>query len=187
MSGAHPATIPTLPSLHALNEIPREEFAARLGPLFEDARLFLDRLAAERPFADWDAFFDRAVEVALTMPEADQVELLDGHVRLGADPTATRARSESSYREQGYDRPARAAGEPSADVGAELARLNDAYEARFGFRYVVFVAGRSREELLPAMTAALDADRVDELERGLRAAVAIARDRWTKLSGVAGR
>ena len=43
------------------------------------------------------------------------------------------------------------------DVAAELERLNDAYEARYGFRYCVFVAGRSREALLPGMAAALDA------------------------------
>ena len=35
-------------------------------------------------------------------------------------------------------------------------RLNDAYEARFGFRYCVFVAGRPRAALLPGMEAALD-------------------------------
>ncbi len=41
-------------------------------------------------------------------------------------------------------------------VAAELDRLNAAYEARFGFRYCVFVAGRPRAALLPGMAAALD-------------------------------
>ena len=48
-------------------------------------------------------------------------------------------------------------------VAAELDRLNAAYEARFGFRYCVFVAGRSRAALLPDFRAALDADREAEI------------------------
>ena len=65
-----------------------------------------------------------------------------------------------SFVEQGYDRESadRAAAEVEAErrrVGAELDRLNAAYEARFGFRYCVFVAGRSRAALLPGFEAAL--------------------------------
>ena len=52
--------------------------------------------------------------------------------------------------------------------------MNDAYEARFGFRYCVFVAGRSRAELLPDVAAALDADRDAEIRRALDAVVDIA-------------
>ena len=38
-----------------------------------------------------------------------------------------------------------------AEVLAELARLNDEYERRFGFEFVVFVNGRTRAELLPVL------------------------------------
>jgi 2-oxo-4-hydroxy-4-carboxy-5-ureidoimidazoline decarboxylase len=88
--------------------------------------------------------------------------------------------SAMSHREQGYD----AAHVPTDDhdLANELARLNDAYEARFGFRYCVFVAGRSRAALLPDMAAALGADRDAELHRALDAVVDIAIDRRAKLS-----
>ena len=80
------------------------------------------------------------------MPEDEQLELIDAHPRLGAPP-ATRVRG-LSFREQGYDR-------DTTEAIAELDRLNAAYEARFGFRYCVFVAGRSRRALVPVMEAAL--------------------------------
>jgi 2-oxo-4-hydroxy-4-carboxy-5-ureidoimidazoline decarboxylase len=185
------SAVPALPALAELNEMPATDFAARLGPLFEHAPRFLARLAAERPFSDWDDLFDRAAVVALAMPEPDQVELLDSHVRLGADAAATRARSRLSYQEQGYEASPGAAPDSNgsaaeARTAAELERLNAAYEARFGFRYVVFVAGRSRAELLPGMAAALRADRGAELGRGLRDVVAIARDRRARLAAVGG-
>jgi 2-oxo-4-hydroxy-4-carboxy-5-ureidoimidazoline decarboxylase len=79
-----------------------------------------------------------------------------------------------SYREQGYDR-------EQQDAIETLARLNPEYEARFGFRYVIFVAGRSRSEIVPLLERALEADRGDELRRGLRDVIAIARDRAAKM------
>ena len=62
-------------------------------------------------------------------------------------------------------------------AAAELDRLNDAYEARFGFRYCVFVSGRSRAALLPDMAAALERERDSELQRALDAVVDIAEAR----------
>jgi 2-oxo-4-hydroxy-4-carboxy-5-ureidoimidazoline decarboxylase len=148
-----------------------------LARLFEGAPGFLHRLASAGPFADDEALFAAARRVAHSMPEADQIELIDAHPRLGASPGSMSA---MSHREQGYD----AAHVPTDDhdLANELARLNDAYEARFGFRYCVFVAGRSRAALLPDMAAALGADRDAELHRALDAVVDIAIDRRAKLS-----
>ncbi len=147
-----------------------------LTVLFEGAAGFLDRLVAAGPFADDEALFAAARRIAHAMAESDQVELIDAHPRLGAPPESVSA---MSHREQGYDR---LSGAPDVDVATELERLNDAYERRFGFRYCVFVAGRSRAALLPAMTAALEADRDAELHRALDAVVDIAMDRRAKLS-----
>ena len=150
-------------------------FVAAMAPLFEGAPRFLARLDAAGPYADDEDLFDRARAIAHAMPEAEQVELIDAHPRLGAPPGSVSA---LSYSEQGYDR---GTGTP-LNVAAELERLNDAYEARHGFRYCVFVAGRSRAELLPGLAAALDADRDAEIHRALDAIVDIAIDRRAKLS-----
>ena len=63
---------------------------------------------------------------------------------------------------------------------ATLGQLNDAYERRFGFRFVVFVAGRSRDEIVPVLKARLERSRADELATGLEEFLAIARDRLTR-------
>lgn len=148
---------------------------ATLATLFEGAPRFLDRLERAGPFESTELLFHVARDIAHAMPEDEQIELIDAHPRLGAPPGTVSA---MSYVEQGYDR---AAGTP-VDVAAELERLNDAYEARHGFRYCVFVAGRPREALLPDMAAAVDADRTSELHRALDAVVDIAIDRHGKLT-----
>ncbi len=150
-----------------------EAFVAEMAPLFEGAPRFLARLAAARPFPTPDALFDAARRIAHAMPEPEQLELIDAHPRLGAPPGSVSA---LSFGEQGYEH-----GDVT-DLAAEFAALNDAYEARFGFRYCVFVAGRPRSALLPGFEAALTADRDAEIGRALDAVVDIARDRHARLA-----
>jgi len=165
-----------------LDRLPEGEFIAATAPLFEGAPRFLARLAAARPFGSAERLFERANEIAQAMPEIEQLELIDAHPRLGAPPGSVSA---LSYIEQGYDGDVAetAAEMERAHVAAELARLNNSYEARFGFRYCVFVAGRPRAALLPGFEAALLADRDAERRRALGEVVAIARARYRSLSG----
>jgi 2-oxo-4-hydroxy-4-carboxy-5-ureidoimidazoline decarboxylase len=151
----------------ALDALPGDAFVAAAAPWFEGAPRFLARLAAERPFGDAPTLFGRAEAIALAMPEDEQLELIDAHPRLGAPP---RSVSADSFREQGYDR-------ETTEAIEELGRLNAEYEARFGFRFCVFVAGRPRSALVPVLRGALAADRDAEIQRALRDVVAIARDR----------
>jgi 2-oxo-4-hydroxy-4-carboxy-5-ureidoimidazoline decarboxylase len=152
-----------------LDQVPASEFASELAPLFEGAPRFLRRLAEARPFGSAEGLFARARTVAREMPEDEQIELLDAHPRIGADSWTLSAHS---LVEQGP-----AAEETAIHLAADLQRLNAAYERTFGFRFVVFVAGRPRAAILPLLEAALGADRDEELRRGLDDVVAIAADR----------
>ena len=127
------AVAAALPAIEELNRLPIPQFAAALAPLFEGAPQFLARLAMARPFAGYADVWPAALRIARAMPEAEQIELIDAHPRLGAPPASVSA---MSFREQGYDREtaetkAMAATKRLAD---ELERLNAAYERRFGFR-----------------------------------------------------
>lgn len=180
MTLPQPASAAGHADVAALDAAPAGEFVAVVAPLFEGAPGFLYRLAAARPFGTWAALFDRARAIAHAMPEPLQLELVEAHPRLGAPPATVSA---MSYREQGYDGLSR---EADADAGAEperarvaeeLDRLNREYEATFGFRYCVFVAGRPRSELIPELAAALVRERDSELHRALDAVVDIAAHR----------
>ena len=137
-----------------MRELPRQLSVEELTPLFSGRTRLVDELAARTdPLTV-------AEEVALSLPGADQVAALATHPRIG----------EPSEEQRGAE----------PEVLAELARLNDEYERRFGFEFVVFVDGRTRAELLPVLRERLEHTRDEELEAGLRALCAIARDRWTR-------
>jgi 2-oxo-4-hydroxy-4-carboxy--5-ureidoimidazoline (OHCU) decarboxylase len=165
------------PSIADLNALSAEAFADEVAALFEGARGFLRRLAEARPFDSDRALMAAAREVARTMPEADQVELLNAHPVLGADPATVSA---ASHEEQGYDAPGEADAQPMLE---ELAILNEVYESRFGFRFVLFVAGRPLASIGPLIEAAMRNDRAAELARGLDDVIDIAADRLGRQRG----
>jgi 2-oxo-4-hydroxy-4-carboxy--5-ureidoimidazoline (OHCU) decarboxylase len=131
-----------------------------LAELFEGRTRFVERLATERdPLT-------RARTLVHELPLDDKREILDAHPAIG-QRAGLSARSAA---EQGTD------ADPA--VLEELARLNAAYEARHGFRFVVFVNRRPKAEILEALRERIDNPTDAELETALDELVAIARDRW---------
>ena len=163
------------PRIEDLDAIPPEAAAYILRELFEDAKRFLRRLADSRPFGDDAGLVAVAREVVGGLAEEEQIELLDAHPRIGADPATV---SVLSHAEQGYGDEV-ASREPW--VADELAILNDAYERLFGFRFVIFVAGRPRSAIVPILETSLRGERAAELRRGLDDVVHIAADRLASL------
>ena len=62
----------------------------------------------------------------------------------------------------------------------DLVYLNQVYEEKFGFRFVVFVDRRPKDEILEVLRRRLERTREEELETALTELVAIARDRWSR-------
>ena len=142
-----------------MRELPRQLSAEQLAKLFEGRTRFVEQLAAvEDPLG-------RARELARGLDEDDQKEVLDAHPAIGATATSARSRAE-----QGND--------DDAAVLAELGELNQAYEDKFGFRFVVFVNRRPRREILPILRERLERTREQELETAVDELVKIAIDRW---------
>ena len=144
-----------------MRELPRQLSVDELAELFEGRSRFVERLA-ELP-DPLDAAFDLVGEV----PEDELVEALDAHPQIGAKNL-----SERSAQEQGPSE--------SAAVETELAYLNQVYEEKFGFRFVVFVNRRPKSEIADVLRARLEHSREEELETAVRELVAIARDRWER-------
>jgi len=142
-----------------VHDLPRKLSVDELLELFEGPTHFVHVLAErEDPLGQ-----ARAVLGDLT--EEDRVEALNAHPRIGQRDLPGR-----SAREQGDDE------DPT--LMSVLARLNKAYEQKFGFRFVVFVDRRQRAEIVPVLRDRLQRPREEELVTGCDELVAIALDRW---------
>ena len=144
-----------------MRDLPRQLTVEELAELFEGRTRLVERLAeTENPL-------ERADDVIATLSEAEKIEALSAHPAIGAKGLSAR-----SAAEQGAD------ADPA--VLTELAYQNQVYEEKFGFRFVVFVAGRPKREILAVLAERIGNTREEELDTGLRELVAIARDRWTR-------
>jgi 2-oxo-4-hydroxy-4-carboxy--5-ureidoimidazoline (OHCU) decarboxylase len=145
-----------------MRELPRELSAAELAELFEGRTAFVERLALEPDP------LERARTLVHELDPAEKREVLDAHPAIGRR-TGLSARSAA---EQGTD--------DDPEVLDELARLNAEYEARHGFRFVVFVNRRPKREILEVLRQRIGRPTADELETALGELVEIAHDRWRR-------
>jgi 2-oxo-4-hydroxy-4-carboxy--5-ureidoimidazoline (OHCU) decarboxylase len=144
-----------------VRDLPRQLTVDELAELFEGRTRLVELLAQrENPL-------EAAPEVIADLSEAEKLEALNAHPAIGSRDLSAR-----SAEEQGVD----------ADpvILTELAYLNQVYEEKFGFRFVVFVNRRSKAEILEVLRDRLERSRDEELETGLEELVAIAQDRWQR-------
>jgi OHCU decarboxylase len=176
------APTPKLRPIEEINRLPLDAFVDGLRPLFEAAGPLGEKLAAGRPYASYPDLLDRAGALIATLSPEDQVTVVNAHPRIGEAAATVRETSALSYREQGYEAEAGLAPDEVARVYADLARLNAEYEAKFGFRFLVFVNGRPKAAILDVLKERIQNPRDRELQTALHDMLAIARDRYARLS-----
>jgi 2-oxo-4-hydroxy-4-carboxy--5-ureidoimidazoline (OHCU) decarboxylase len=142
-----------------VHDVSRQLTVEQLADLFEGRTRLVEELAAR------DDPLGEARDVIAQLSEADKLEALNAHPAIGAKTLSARSASE-----QGDD--------SDPVVLTELAHLNQVYEEKFGFRFVVFVNQRPKTEILDVLRARLDRTRAEELDTAVKELVAIAEDRW---------
>lgn len=143
--------------LDRLNATPADELAAQLGNCCA-ARSWIDAIVDGRPYADVNALGAASDEATAGLDATGLDEALAGHPRIGeqvGDGTWSRQEQSRLFDRAGAD----------ADVRAQLAAANTAYEQRFGHVYLVCATGKSADELLAICRARLDHD--PAVERGV--------------------
>ena len=142
-----------------MHDLPRKLTAEELAELFEARTRLVEQLAQlEDPLGS-------AREVIAQLSERDKLEALNAHPAIGAARLSPR-----STAEQG--------GDSDPVILTELAYLNQVYEEKFGFRFVVFVNRRSRAQILEVLRERLERTREEELDTAVEELVAIAENRW---------
>ncbi|KAJ6779992.1 hypothetical protein PWT90_06876 [Aphanocladium album] len=177
---------PSLPSVTDLKDLPDPEKSAALDLLFEpsaEIHSTLIPVIQTQQYSSYNDLIENCCQAFQTLaskstarePNETLLSILGSHPRLGAK----KVESAQSIAEQ-------------AKLGGEseiLAKLNSEYEQKFpGLRYVVFVNGRGRQEIMEDMKARMDRGDFDkEVDAALQAMCDIAKDRASKLPVRAGQ
>jgi hypothetical protein len=175
-------TITTLPPISTLSSAPEAIRLRVLDALFEPSPAIHQTLLPilrDRIYASYPIFIDACHDQLLTLagPSSSQpsdtlLSVLGSHPRLGAKKVDSAQSAAEQANLQGQ--------------GQELAKLNEEYENKFpGLRYVVFVNGRGRPEIMANMKTRIARGRYDvEVQEALQAMRDIAKDRAKKLGTV---
>jgi 2-oxo-4-hydroxy-4-carboxy-5-ureidoimidazoline decarboxylase len=135
-------------SIDRFNAMPTPRAAVLLDACLGVER-WVDRVLADRPFADEDALVRTAAAVAATLTPDEVAAALARHPRIGERAGAGHDERFSTSEQSGVDVSER-------DVSEALAAGNAAYEDRFDRVFLIRAAGRSAEDILAELRRRLD-------------------------------
>ncbi|EGG24255.1 hypothetical protein DFA_06405 [Cavenderia fasciculata] len=175
---------PYLPPITRLNQMGRDNFFNVVHLLFETAPPLANALYDARPFSSYNNLIDVADTIIQKCSDQDKILIINAHPRIGVNPAATKTSQSTplstlSFREQGCH--SEQINDEVQRVYQSLQQLNEQYEKKNGFKFVVFVAGRPKSEIVKVLEQRLQNNTIDELRIGLTDMTAIARDRLKKL------
>jgi allantoicase len=160
----------------------RELLVAALG-----STAWAEAVQRERPFAAGAALVRAAERCAASLARADWLEAFARHPRIG-ERSARAPRENAGERERAARDTARwseeeqaGARNASSSARAALVEANRAYEARFGYTFIVCATGKSAEDMLAVCRARLSNSPEAELRAAADEQLEIARLRLAKL------
>ncbi|KAF8889339.1 Oxo-4-hydroxy-4-carboxy-5-ureidoimidazoline decarboxylase [Infundibulicybe gibba] len=154
------SSIPTITAILEGPSGPHSPLAQALSLLFEHSPILASTLEPRLAQAlqagphieSYTELIDKALADISTWDLGSQANFIAGHPRIGESKNISRL----SANEQGATANANAT---PPDVLIRLAYLNEFYESRYpGLRYITFVNGRSRAEIVKEMEAKLGLD-----------------------------
>lgn len=156
--------------LDVFNRLPQEQAENELVAVCA-APVWVAAVAAGRPYPDLASLLAASATVFDTLGWDQLALALDAHPRIGQRPAGADREASWSRREQ--------AGVSGA--AEELAEVNQAYEERFGFLFLIFASGKSAEQILAAARQRLGNDDVTERQQVHRELGKIVRLRLERL------
>ncbi|MGB5633568.1 MAG: 2-oxo-4-hydroxy-4-carboxy-5-ureidoimidazoline decarboxylase [Waterburya sp.] len=142
-----------------LNEMSQSKFTDVLGEIWEETPVIAQKTWHSKPFKDLEALYQAMVAVMNSMSETEQVTLIKAHPDLGSKTKM----AEASVEEQagvGLDR-------LSESEYQRFQSLNQAYQDKFGFPFIIAVKEHTKESILQAFATRLNNNQEQEKQQSL--------------------
>lgn len=150
-------------SISALNALDAPTFIAVLGDIYEHSPWVAERASRLRPFADFVQLADVLHGIVLAADRSEQMTLIRAHPELAGKLAMRGELTQASSAEQS----AAGLNQCSAHEFAELNELNQAYQQRFGFPFIIAVRGLDRSTIIAAMQQRLRHTEAEEVVSAL--------------------
>jgi 2-oxo-4-hydroxy-4-carboxy-5-ureidoimidazoline decarboxylase len=145
--------------LASLNSVPANEAQSELLKCCGSKR-WAEQMTAERGFEKVDDLVAKADRVWWSLEPGDWLEAFLSHPKIG-EKKAAAATSEQSKQWSAAEQAGIA--EAANDTLVTLAELNQKYEAKFGYIFIVCASGKSSDEMLAILRSRLANEPDEEL------------------------
>lgn len=139
-------------TLHQLNETDPETARKAFLDCCGSAA-WADGMAARRPYPDFANLQKGAEDLSCGLAEGDWLEAFAAHPKIGEKKTSVKW---SAGEQSGMSN-------ADEETAAAIRRLNEEYERKFGWIFIVCATGKSAEEMLQLLTVRLQNDPGAEL------------------------
>jgi OHCU decarboxylase len=146
-------------TLTQVNTLDQSAFTTALERLFEGPPWIVTETWAARPFHTVDELFRALCQVMYAAPLEHKVALIRAHPDLVGHAALTGTLGPASATEQA----AAGLNDLTPDEIATFARLNAAYQQRFGFPFVICARENKKDSILVGITARMHNTREQEI------------------------
>ena len=123
-----------------LNNLNKDEFISMFGVIFEKTQWIAEKLFDLKPFKDKDDLINKMIQIYETSSNSETLKILNAHPKLAVEKNLTEHSSKEQSRanlknctQEEYD---------------EFKILNNNYEKKFGFPFIIAVKGKDKIEIL---------------------------------------
>lgn len=117
-------------------------------------------MVAERPFEILDDLIEKADRVWWALEPHDWLEAFRSHPKIGEQKAAAAVSDESKRWSEAEQS---GVANSATQTMQALAQLNQKYEEKFGYIFIVCATGKTSEEMLEILRVRLENDRDEEL------------------------
>tara|TARA_B100000029_G_scaffold20219_1_gene20443 strand:- start:663 stop:1160 length:498 start_codon:yes stop_codon:yes gene_type:complete len=123
-----------------LNNLNKDEFISMFGVIFEKTQWIAEKLFDLKPFKDKDDLINKMIQIYETSSNNEALKILNAHPKLAVEKNLTEHSSKEQSRanlknctQEEYD---------------EFKILNNNYEKKFGFPFIIAVKNKDKIEIL---------------------------------------
>ena len=123
-----------------LNKLNKDEFISMFGVIFEKTQWIAEKLFDQKPFKDKDDLINKMTQIYESSSKNEILKILNAHPKLAVEKNLTEHSSKEQSRanlknctQKEYD---------------EFKILNNNYEKKFGFPFIIAVKGKDKIEIL---------------------------------------
>ncbi len=145
--------------LEWLNALPSEQAASELLQCCGSKR-WAEAMVSRRPYSNLQTLLTTANDIWWSVQPPDWLEAFHSHPKIGGKKAAASVSEQSSQWSGQEQAGVSSATQTTIDA---LATLNEAYDQKFGFIFIICATGKSSAEMLAALQERLENDPATEL------------------------